>query len=109
MLCNESNIYEENGEFRVDGDPMEGALVVSAMKAGLNPEEEKSHYPPRSIIPFESERGFMATLHQHDGRQFIFLKGSPEKVLEMCTQSTGVLKLTKRRLLRPLNILHKTA
>jgi magnesium-transporting ATPase (P-type) len=63
MLCNESNIYKENGEFRVDGDPTEGALVVSAMKAGLNPEEEKSHYPQRSIISFESERGFMATLH----------------------------------------------
>ncbi|PIV21927.1 MAG: ATPase, partial [Deltaproteobacteria bacterium CG03_land_8_20_14_0_80_45_14] len=26
MLCNESNLYEENGEFRVDGDPTEGAL-----------------------------------------------------------------------------------
>ncbi|HEX9909760.1 MAG TPA: HAD-IC family P-type ATPase, partial [Desulfatiglandales bacterium] len=100
MLCNESNIYEENGEFRVDGDPTEGALVVSAMKAGLNPEEEKSRYPQRSIIPFESERGFMATLHQHDGRQFIFLKGAPEKVLEMCTQSTGGSPVDKEMTLK---------
>ena len=100
MLCNESNIYEENGEFRVDGDPTEGALVVSAMKAGLNPEEEKSHYPQRSIIPFESERGFMATLHQHDGRQFIFLKGAPEKVLEMCAQSTGGSPVDKEMTLK---------
>jgi P-type Ca2+ transporter type 2C len=86
MLCNESRIYEEDGDFRVDGDPTEGALIVSAMKAGLKLEEEKAEYPQLSIIPFESERGFMATLHEHDGKKLIFLKGAPEKVLEMCSQ-----------------------
>jgi Ca2+-transporting ATPase len=87
MLCNESNVYEENGEFRVEGDPTEGALIVSAMKAGLRPEEEKNLYPQLSIIPFESERGFMATLHEHEGKKFIFAKGAPEKILEMCSLS----------------------
>jgi Ca2+-transporting ATPase len=57
------------------------------MKAGLHPEEEKKSYPQLSIIPFESERGFMATLHEHEGKKFIFAKGSPEKVLEMCRLS----------------------
>jgi Ca2+-transporting ATPase len=87
MLCNESNLYEEEGQFKVDGDPTEGALIVSAMKAGLQPEEEKRRYPQLSIIPFESERGFMATLHQHDGRKFIFTKGAPEKINDMCSRS----------------------
>jgi Ca2+-transporting ATPase len=87
MLCNESNITEEKGEFRVDGDPTEGALILSAMKAGLDPEEEKNRYPQLSILPFESDRGFMATLHEHEGKKFIFVKGAPEKVSEMCTQS----------------------
>ena len=31
LLCNKSNITEEDGQFRVDGDPTEGALIVSAM------------------------------------------------------------------------------
>jgi potassium/sodium efflux P-type ATPase len=87
MLCNESNLYEENGEFRVEGDPTEGALIVSAMKAGLQLEEEKKLYPQLSIIPFESERGFMATLHAHEGKKFVFAKGAPEKILEMCSLS----------------------
>jgi len=87
MLCNESNLYEEEGQFKVDGDPTEGALIVSAMKAGLQPEEEKRRYPQLSIIPFESERGFMATLHQHDGRKFIFTKGAPEKINDLCSRS----------------------
>ncbi len=89
MLCNESNIMEEDGQFRVDGDPTEGALIVSAMKAGLNPEEERNRYPQLSILPFESDRGFMATLHQNNGRKFIFVKGAPEKIVEMCSQTSS--------------------
>jgi potassium/sodium efflux P-type ATPase len=83
-LCNESSVYEENGCFRVDGDPTEGALIVSAMKGRLVVEEEKEKYRQLAIFPFESERGYMATVHGHRGRKYIFVKGAPEKVLEMC-------------------------
>jgi len=95
LLCNESNIYEEDGMFKVDGDPTEGALIVSAMKAGLRPEEEKRRYLQRSILPFESERGFMATLHEHDTQKFIFAKGAPEKILDMCSQSAWSASIDK--------------
>ena len=84
LLCNESGLIREEGFFRVDGDPTEGALIVSAMKAGLDPEGEKKRYPQAGIIPFESERGFMATLHEHEGGSVIFVKGAPERVLDMC-------------------------
>jgi Ca2+-transporting ATPase len=85
LLCNESDIYEEEGQFRVDGDPTEGALIVSAMKAGLNPEAERENYPRIGIIPFESDRGYMATLHEYQGKKIIFAKGAAEKLLDMCT------------------------
>jgi Ca2+-transporting ATPase len=85
LLCNESDVYEQDGQFRVDGDPTEGALIVAAMKAGLKPEEERERYPRFGIIPFESERGYMATLHEHNGRKIIFAKGGVEKLLNMCT------------------------
>ncbi len=85
LLCNESDVYEQEGQFRVDGDPTEGALIVSAMKAGLNPEEERERYPRLGIIPFESDRGYMATLHNHDGKKIIFAKGAVEKLLNMCS------------------------
>ena len=45
LLCNESEVYEEEGIYKVDGDPTEGALIVAAMKAGLNLEEEREHFP----------------------------------------------------------------
>jgi P-type Ca2+ transporter type 2C len=84
LLCNESSLYEDEGVWRVNGDPTEGALIVSAMKAGLNAEQEKRRYPQIGIIPFESDRGYMATLHRFGDEKYIFIKGAPEKVLELC-------------------------
>jgi len=86
LLCNESYIYEEDGINKVDGDPTEGALITAAMKAGLCPDEEKGLYPQIAVIPFESERGYMATLHEHRGKKYIFIKGAPERVLEWCVE-----------------------
>jgi P-type Ca2+ transporter type 2C len=85
LLCNESTLVKENGSFTVKGDPTEGALIVAALKAGLDLEKERREYPQVSIIPFESERGYMATLHEHDGEKLVFLKGAPEKLLHICS------------------------
>ena len=85
LLCNESNIYEEEGRWKVDGDPTEGALIVSALKGGLASEQEKLQHRQLAMIPFESERGWMATLNEQDGKRLILVKGAPERVLEMCS------------------------
>jgi magnesium-transporting ATPase (P-type) len=87
LLCNESEVYEEEGGYKVDGDPTEGALIVAAMKAGLNPEDEKDGFPQLGIIPFESDRGYMATLHRDGDHSLIFVKGAPEKLLDICSES----------------------
>ncbi len=95
-LCNESSVYEKDGLYRVDGDPTEGALVVSAMKGEISVEEEKEKFQQLAIIPFESERGYMATLNRHGGKKFIYVKGAPEKILEMCTGSTDGEELNRK-------------
>jgi len=99
LLCNESDVYEEDGQYKIDGDPTEGALIVAAIKAGLMPEQERERYRQKAIIPFESERGYMATLHSHEGRKLIFVKGAPEKVLDMCVSNVQGEKLNKKELL----------
>lgn len=54
-------------------------------------EAEAKQYPRTDLIPFESEHRFMATLHHsHTGDAFIFLKGAPERVLEMCVHQKTV-------------------
>jgi magnesium-transporting ATPase (P-type) len=85
VLCNDSSLEQINSEWQVNGDPMEGALLVAGLKAGLDLDLEAKDYPRTDLIPFESEHCFMATLHHsHQGEAFIYLKGAPERVLEMC-------------------------
>jgi magnesium-transporting ATPase (P-type) len=85
VLCNDASLELSNSEWHVHGDPMEGALLVSGLKVGLDIETEGKQYPRTDLIPFESEHRFMATLHHsHTGDAFIFIKGAPERVLEMC-------------------------
>jgi len=91
MLCNDASLEQKNSEWLVHGDPMEGALLIAGLKAGLDIEAEAKQYPRTDLIPFESEHRFMATLHHsHTGDAFIFLKGAPERVLEMCTHQRTV-------------------
>jgi magnesium-transporting ATPase (P-type) len=87
VLCNDASVEHKDTEWFVHGDPMEGALLVSGLKAGLDNNLETKQYPRTDLIPFESEHRFMATLHHsHTGDAFIFLKGAPERILEMCAQ-----------------------
>lgn len=100
LLCNESSLYADEGAWRVNGDPTEGALIVSAMKAGLDSEEEKRKYPQIAIIPFESERGYMATLHRYGDEKYIFIKGAPEKILELCVNCMETDSLRTEEILK---------
>jgi len=85
LLCNDASLSENNGSWQIQGDPTEGALVTLALKAGLVHHYIQSQYPRVDAIPFESQHRFMATLHHdHAGHSFIYVKGAPERVLEMC-------------------------
>jgi len=86
-LCNDSNIAEEDGHWKVTGEPTEGALLTLARKADFADKD----YERVAVIPFESENKFMATLHRGPGGGTrIFLKGAPDRLLDRCPiQSHG--------------------
>jgi magnesium-transporting ATPase (P-type) len=85
ILCNDSALREKDGEWTVEGDPMEGALLVLAGKAGLDARKERAVWARSDAIAFDSSHRFMATLdHDHQGHACIFVKGAPEKLLAMC-------------------------
>ena len=90
LLCNDSRIFEEEGRWLVQGDPTEGALVTSALKAGLEADTVSAGLPRLDAIPFESEHQYMATLHAtvHDAggrRRLIYAKGAAEVMLDRCS------------------------
>lgn len=85
VLCNDAALENNNNIWQVHGDPMEGALLVAGLKAGLDLELETKNFPRTDLIPFESEHRYMSTLHHsHTGEAFIYLKGAPERVIAMC-------------------------
>jgi magnesium-transporting ATPase (P-type) len=85
LLCNDSRLRETEGKWNVEGDPMEGALIALARKGGLDPSFEAEEFPRTDSVPFESEHRFMATVHHdHAGHGFIYVKGAPERIFEMC-------------------------
>ena len=86
VLCNDSQLVEAGDGRSVDGDPTEGALLVGAGKAGLTAGMLQEEFPRVDSIPFESERQYMATLHdQGQGRpRRVYAKGAVEAILARC-------------------------
>jgi Ca2+-transporting ATPase len=98
LLCSDARLEKsglDNGEitWRMVGDPTEGALVVAAEKAGLDPEVVNQKYPRVQELPFDSERKRMLTIHEVpqanelelDGVPWVaVVKGAPDIVLNYC-------------------------
>ncbi|WP_084282212.1 HAD-IC family P-type ATPase [Deefgea rivuli] len=86
MLCNDAEIHQVDGAWKVEGDPTEGALYPFANKMGMTRAAEQASYTRIDSIPFESEHRFMATLNQDaNGQQMLLVKGAPEVILEHCS------------------------
>ncbi|MBC3372367.1 cation-transporting P-type ATPase [Pseudomonas sp. SWRI92] len=86
-LCNDAALRQHQSTWIVEGDPMEGALLVFAAKAGIDRDEERRTWARTDAIPFDAKHRFMATLHHnHERHATIYVKGAPEQVLSMCTQ-----------------------
>jgi len=83
--CNDASLHDREGDWAVEGDPMEGALLALSGKVGLDMGEGGPTWPRTDTIPFDAKHRFMATLHHHDeGGALIAVKGAPERILAMC-------------------------
>jgi len=81
FICNNAKIEKKDADFRVIGDPTEGALVCLAEKAGLRGTHQRLH-----LNPFESIRKRMSVIvrpyRQKDA--VIYVKGAPVEMLAQC-------------------------
>lgn len=86
LLCNDAEVTkDEEGTWQIMGDPMEGALLVFARKAGLNDKSVRSEWKQLDAIPFDTKHKFMATLNQRpEGGAVVYLKGAPEVMIDLC-------------------------
>lgn len=102
VLCNDSRIVEEDGLWQVHGDPTEGALLVSAAKAGFDDVALNKTHRRIDSLPFESEHQYMATMHQtEDGKRYVYLKGAAEVIISRCSNQldeSGVIGLEQEKI-----------
>ncbi|HEX9170177.1 MAG TPA: HAD-IC family P-type ATPase, partial [Roseiarcus sp.] len=84
LLCNDASLRHTGTDWIVDGDPMEGALIALAMKAGVDAEAARRDFARLAEIPFDARHRFMATLNGDGAARVITVKGAPERVLELC-------------------------
>jgi calcium-translocating P-type ATPase len=85
-VANDTEVLADSGQWRVAGEPTEGALRTLAHKAGFDAALHERH----SAIPFESTNKFMATLNTTPaGERRILLKGAPDRLLDRCPHELG--------------------
>lgn len=85
-LCNDAALLEVDGRWHVAGDPMEGALLAFAAKAGA----DTAGWTRCDEIPFDAAHRYMAVIARSpDGRRLVLVKGAPERVLAMCMDQAG--------------------
>ncbi|MDO9086431.1 MAG: cation-translocating P-type ATPase [Anaerolineaceae bacterium] len=96
----EMEVEGQEKQFRIIGDPTEGAMIVAAAKAGEVQKLLNQKYPRAQEIPFDSVRKRMLTIHEIDEpgpddispfdddterkHYAIAVKGAPDIVLTLC-------------------------
>lgn len=85
VLCNDAQLMMIDGEWEMEGNPVDGAFLSLGLKANFDLAHEQQIFPRTDFIPFESSHKLMAALHHnHTGKGYIFVKGAPERILARC-------------------------
>ncbi len=89
ILCNDAIVQNSEDplqKWKIEGDTTETALLKAALQSGLERKRVMDCYQRIDEIPFDSEKMYMATLHfdSQANKQVIFVKGAPEKILNLC-------------------------
>ncbi len=97
VLCNESKVEKQDGEYVVNGSATENALIYTAISAGVEVPQLRAKYPLLETRQRSENRNIMTTIHTTHEHQFVAVKGSPTEVLELCNWQIkdGKIQLTE--------------
>ncbi|PWI20282.1 cation-transporting ATPase [Streptomyces sp. Act143] len=91
VLCSDARLLppDDGAGWRILGDTTEGALLVAAVKAGLDPGAEQTAAPRIGEFPFDPARKLMSTVHRFPEGTVVCVKGAPQELLARCTHLAG--------------------
>ena len=84
VLASDAVLRFTGGRWQISGDPTEGALIVAAVKAGLDDEAVNERFPRVGETAFTSERRRMTTLHCSGSGTIAYSKGAADVILPGC-------------------------
>ncbi len=105
VLANEATLAragELGQELEGIGDPTDVALLVAGAQVGLIREELEPVFPIVAVVPFEPDRRFSAVTSHVGEDLYLFAKGAPERILQMCStwaSPRGIVPLEAEHLL----------
>lgn len=82
--CNDAELSQAEGQWHVNGDAMEGALLAFAGKV-MDTAASLEQLERLATLPFDAQYRYMATLHEFPEGCFFSVKGAPEQVISMCS------------------------
>lgn len=80
-----ANISEEDGSWSFIGNPTEGSLLAACAKAGVDYQELRQAADIVRVFPFSSQNKDMSTIVRENGKEILYVKGNPEKIISLCT------------------------
>ena len=93
IAVNSTAQLEFNGDkINVLGNPTEGALLIWLRGEGEDYITLRNHVKVIEELPFTTERKYMASVVESEGRRILYVKGAPEIVFAMCADTSGVTK-----------------
>ena len=108
ILCSTASLVyiHDHGSWDVLGDPTEGALLFMAQKQGLNIEEIRKEWQLIDEKPFDSVTKMMSVVVRRrlssyeDSLQYVFSKGAPESIINICKLTNDEKKKIKKQVAR---------
>ena len=86
VLANESHLDYSGGEWVSQGDIVDIAFLVMAKKLDMSISDLRTRQEQVALIPYESEKAYSGVVNRIGDQTVIYAKGSPEKMLAMCTR-----------------------
>ncbi|MCK4473678.1 HAD-IC family P-type ATPase [Candidatus Parcubacteria bacterium] len=85
ILCNEAFVENPSAtkdKWKLRGRPTDKALLYFGLEQGLSRKKLEKEMPKIDELPFDNEKKFLATLHQLNNKNIVFVCGAPEIILE---------------------------
>ena len=78
-------VFRSSKEYKVIGDPTEGALLLAGAKANIF-KDELNKYQFMAEIPFDSNRKRMSVIVKERSSKKLLIKGAPDLIIDRCSK-----------------------